>query len=237
MAATPDGLDSFELKLNFDADQIENALRVFGFDPDKGKPRKIWFGEVVDGLDGPDTLPLAARGIILRVRRKKKGGDVTVKLRGPDGCVDVTAWRDGAGSSPHAKVEGDWAAKRLVSASLGRDLDEAAAVREMDVTKPSLTSLLTAEQLSLITQLLVPLPRVPLLPPIMAKKWEAVDEVEAELWEVDHLRFLEISVLVKDDPAGAMERLRKRATGGGLSLTANQETKTTTVLRHLATRP
>src|SRR4051812_33400653 len=89
MAATPNGLDSFELKLNFDADQVENALRVFGFDPDKGKPRKIWFGEVVDGLDGPDTLPLAARGIILRVRRKKKGGDVTVKLRGPDGCVDV----------------------------------------------------------------------------------------------------------------------------------------------------
>jgi hypothetical protein len=51
------------------------------------------------------------------------------------------------------------------------------------------------------------------------------------------LRFLEISIFVTQDPAGARQRLQQRATDGGLDITAaGQETKTTTVLRHVATR-
>jgi hypothetical protein len=238
MSAATEVLDGVEIKLNFDATQIDDALRVFGLKKSDGKPRRIWFGEVRVGLDGPGSLPLSARGIILRVRGKKKSGDVTVKLRCPDGGIGVEMWRKGAGSSPEAKIEGDWAAKRLVSASLGSDLDEA-TVKKWDAAPPTLAPLLSTQQHSLITQMLVPLEHVELLGPIAATKWEAENDgdVEAELWEIDTLRFLEISLLVTQDPDGALQRLRKRATDGGLDISANQEAKTTTVLRHLATRP
>jgi hypothetical protein len=212
-------------------------MRVFGLSADAGKPRRIWFGEVLDGLEGPGVLPLLARGVILRVRGKKKTGDVTGKLRCPDGGIDTHAWREGAGKSQDAKIEGDWAGKRLVSASLGNDLDEV-AVEELKAAHPSVAQLLSPEQRNLATQMLVPLEHVELLGPIEAQKWEAENDgdVEAELWEVDALRFLEVSVLVTKDPVSAMEQLRQRAAEGGLDVAAYQETKTTTVLRHLATR-
>lgn len=46
----------------------------------------------------------------------------------------MRARRAGAGNRSDAKIEGDWAGKRLVSASLGHDLDED-AVREVDVVQ------------------------------------------------------------------------------------------------------
>jgi hypothetical protein len=143
-----------------------------------------------------------------------------------------------AGGSYDAKLEGDWAGKRLVSASLGRDFGQD-GVQEMDAAQPSIGRLLSAEQDSLAAQMLVPQDHMRLLGPIQAQKWEAEGDgdIEAELWEVDGLRFLEISLLVTQDPIGAMQRLQQRATDGGLDITAaGQETKSTTVLRHLATR-
>ena len=66
---------------------------MFGLDREKAKDRKIWFGEVVTGHDGRDALPLLERGVILRVRATKKtSGDITLKLRGPDGGIDAAAW-------------------------------------------------------------------------------------------------------------------------------------------------
>jgi len=232
------GLDGVEIKLNFDAAQIDDALRVFGFAAGEGKPRRIWFGEVLDGVGGPGALPLSTRGIVLRVRAKKNGGDVTVKLRCADGGIDVPAWREGAGRNQNAKIEGDWAGKRLVSASLGDDFNQA-AMRELEAAHPSIASLLSSEQHSLAEQLLIPLGRVTLLGPISAQKWEAGNggDVEAEMWEVDTLRFLEISALVTEDPSGVMEQLRQRAEQGGLKIAAGQDTKTTTVLQHLAAKP
>jgi hypothetical protein len=231
------GLDGVEIKLNFNDAHIDAALGVFGLSTDAGKARRIWFGEVLDGLEGRDALPLLNRGVILRVRGKNNGGDVTVKLRGPDGCIDIREWRESVGDSADAKIEGDWASKRLVSASLGSDLDRA-TVQQFNGEPPSIGELLSSELRSLTKQLLIPLKQVTLLGPIAARKWEAKNDgdVEAELWEVDTLRFLEVSLLVRHDPVAAMEQLKKRATDGGLDLSASQDTKTTTVLRHLATR-
>ena len=44
----PGGL-AVEIRVNVGAAQIEKAMQVFGIDPDEGKQRRIWFGEVVDG--------------------------------------------------------------------------------------------------------------------------------------------------------------------------------------------
>ena len=220
-----------EIKVNVGAAQIEQAMQVFGLAPDKGKKRRIWFGEVVDGRDGPGALPLLDRGVILRVRGKKSGGDSTLKLRGPDGCLDVEAWRTRAARfEGDAKIEGDWAGRRLVSASLDHDLDA------LTDPPPQLTDLLSKEQQELAGELLIPLDRVTLLGPIEARKWEPDGDIAAELWTVDELRFLEISVLATDDPDEAQRRLRQRAADGGLELDSEQETKTSIVLRHLARR-
>lgn len=231
------GLRGIEIKLTFPAERIEHACSVFGFEANSGAPRRIWFGEVLNGRDGPTALPLSERGVVLRVRDRKKGGDVTVKLRAPDGCVDVPAWNRGPGAHLDAKIEGDWAGRRLVSASLSRDLDED-AMAELESARPCVSSLLSEPQRDLAGQLLLPFDHVELLGPIQARKWDARqgDDVEGELWEIDTLRFLEVSIFVEEDPVGAMERLRRRARNGDLPIDRGQETKTATVLRHLATR-
>jgi hypothetical protein len=72
VAAQPGSLDGVEIKLNFDAVQIDDALRVFGLGADAGKPRRIWFGEILDGAEGAGALPLLGRGVIVRVRAKPR---------------------------------------------------------------------------------------------------------------------------------------------------------------------
>ena len=182
---------------------------------------------------------MSARGVILRVRAKKKGGDVTLKLRGPDGCVDVGGWQARtARFGDAAKIEGDWAGRRQVSASLGHDFD-AAAGAVLDGPAPAVADLLSGEQRLLAQELLIPLGPVTLLGPITAKKWDADGDgdVAAELWSVDTLRFLEVSVVTTDAPEKAQAALEQRAREGGLDLVPGQETKTSTVLTYLATRP
>ncbi len=228
-----------EIKLNF-ASELDKVKDAFGLGPDAAKPRQVWFAEVRDGLEGPSALPLLARGIILRFRAKKKSGDATLKLRGPDGGIDPAGWAEHTRDVPAKlkKIEGDWAGeRRQISASLDSDLDEA-AVAVLKGAGPSVADLLSDAQRRLAAELMVPLARLTLLPPIDAVKWDANgDGVEAELWDVGTLRFLEISVRVDDgDAPAAMDRLLRRAKDGNLSLDGLADTKTTTVLRYLAGR-
>ncbi|WP_203996476.1 hypothetical protein [Virgisporangium aurantiacum] len=232
-------MDGVEIKLSFDSTQIADATRVFKLEPDKGKSRRIWFGENRRGAGGPSALPLSARGIILRIREKKKS-DATLKLRGPDGCIDPAAWRERtAGFGKVARLEGDWAGRRrLISASVDSELSDAAR-DELTAPAPSLPLLLSDEQRRLARELMIPLTDLELLGPIDATKWDPEDDdgFAAELWDVDgDLRFLEISILVSDDPLGAQRRLEQAAIDGGLRLDPEQDTKTSTVLRHLASR-
>jgi hypothetical protein len=230
-----DQVDQYEIKLNVASSDVEKAMALFGIKPDKGKDRRIWFGEVLSGDDGRDALPLLGRGVILRVRAKKSGGDVTLKLRGPDGCLDVAAWRART-AGLDAKIEGDWAARRLVSGSLDAELS-AAGRAALDHPGPAVVDLMSVAQRRFAAELLLPLTAVTLLGPVAAQKWDADHDgdVAAELWEVDGLRLLEISVVTKDDPEKAQDLLRKRAADAGLALDEG-EPKTTMVLRRLAER-
>jgi hypothetical protein len=232
----PDGV---EIKLNFGSSQINVALDLFEFDPDEGKPRRIWFGENRRGLDGRAALPLSARGIIVRVR-EKKNSDITLKIRGPDGCLDLSLWAKRTRDLGElAKVEGDWSGeRRLLSASLDGALDEE-ALDELTGRDPSLERLLTDEQRALAEELLLPVHAVELLGPIEARKWDPDQDgdVAAELWDVAvDMHFLEVSLRVTDDPDGAMKDLEQRVMKAGLRIDPMQNTKTTTVLRHLAER-
>jgi hypothetical protein len=223
-----------EIKVNFGESEIDKAKKVFGLDPGKAEERAIWFGEILTGRDGRDALPLLERGVILRVRAKKKSGDVTLKLRGPDGCLDVPAWTARVEGLGDAKVEGDWADHRLVSASLTAKSDRAAR-DDFTAGVPPITSVMSVEQTKLARELMIPVDRVELRGPIAAHKWEHEHEggVDAEEWKVGDLHFLEISVLAKGDPEQAQRELRRWATDGGLELDEGTGTKTTLVLKYL----
>lgn len=225
-----------EIKVNVEGAQVEKAMQVFDLDPDDAKKRAIWFGEIVTGGDGRGALPLLGRGVILRVRAKKRdAGDVTLKLRGPDGCIDVPAWTERVRDLADAEIEGDWADRHLVSASLTADFGRAGR-DELETAAPSIVALMSDEQKKLAHELFVPLDDVVLLGPITARKWEHEHDgdVDAEEWTVGDLHFLEISVVAAAEPEKAQQELRQRALDGGLEFEEGQEPKTTRVLRHLA---
>lgn len=225
-----------EIKVNFTGSQIDQAKSVFGLNRES-KDRKIWFGEIVTGHDGRDALPLLERGVILRVRATKKtSGDVTLKLRGPDGGIDAGAWDERTRSlTGETKLEGDWADRRLMSASLTAKSDKAGR-EDLEAGLPPIKSLMSTEQTDLARELLIPLDDVKLLGPITAHKWEHEHDgdVDAEEWSVGNLHFLEISVVATADPEEAHQWLAQRALDGGLKFEEGQGPKTTLVLQHLA---
>jgi hypothetical protein len=224
-----------EIKVNFTGMQIERAKEVFGLEADDADEREIRFGEILTGADGRGALPLLERGVILRVRSKKESGEVTLKLRGPDGCVDVPAWtRAVAQVTDEKKIEGDWADHRLVSASLTAKSDKAGR-KDFEEGAPAIADLMSEDQKKLGDTLMIALGQVELLPPISARKWkhEHDGDVDAEEWTVGDLHFLEISVLAKADPAGAQRALHQRVVDGGLKLEEEQKPKTTQVLKFL----
>jgi hypothetical protein len=189
------------------------------------------------------VLPLLARGIILRIREVKNGpDDATLKLRGPEGCLDPELWhRRTEAFGDDARIEGDWAAdRRLVSASLdskvdGGRIDEVVADRPHRVRR-----LLSSAQEALAASLLLDLDELVLLDPIHAWKWTRAGglppDVAAELWELDDgLRFLELSmrVDVTANPVDAKRRLEDSVRDRNLTIDAKHDTKTSTVLERL----
>ena len=242
----PDGVESVELKVTLAETQVDNALDKLGLDPNSAiaEPREIYFCERVGPPSKPMPLPLLARGIILRIRKIQDGpDDATVKLRGPEGSVDPALWSDRARKfgDDDAKIEGDWAAdRRLVSASLDSKV-EGGRIDEVVGDRPQqLRRLLSKAQQELVADLLVELDGLEILDPIHARKWKGAgrldDDVAAELWELDDgLRFLELSMLVdaKANPVDAKRRFEDSLERRGLTIDANQATKTSKVLEHL----
>ncbi len=244
--ATPPGIEWVELKVTLGAEQVDAGLAGFALEPRSAEQRSIWFCERIDAYGGPAMLPLLARGAILRVRKiRGSSDDSTLKLRGPEGCVDPGLWRRRTQAfGDDARIEGDWVTDRhLVAASLdgrveGGLIDEVvAAGRPYQVQR-----LFSDDQLALAAEWLLGLDGLELLGPIRAQKWkkgagELGAGVVAELWEVDNgPRFLELSMRVKadQDPMGVQQRLEQAVRDCGLSIAPEQQTKTSTVLKHLA---
>ena len=97
-------------------------------------------------------------------------------------------------------------------------------------------------QAALAAEWLLGLEGLELLGPIQAWKWKKGAgklgaEVVAERWEIDNgPRFLELSMRVKadQDAIDAQRQLEQTVRDHGLDIAAGQQTKTTTVLKHLA---
>jgi hypothetical protein len=216
-------------------DLVEKALAPGGTVTE----RRIFFSEVRVPPEAP--LVLAARGLILRSRRGPGGGDVTLKLRGPDGCLDTDQWDRRTRDHSGAKLEGDWAGGvRLLSASLDHDLDPDHGGDLDPETAAAVTGSLSDEQAALAREWMIPLGTLDVLGPVASRKWSATLpgpglECDVEIWECDELRFLEVSTRVKADRAEATRRdLHDGLVGLGLPESAfTGATKTEAVLRRL----
>jgi hypothetical protein len=99
--------------------------------------------------------------------------------------------------------------------------------------------LLSEAQEALADELLLPLGELQLLGPVRAAKWTPgmgeLGDIAAELWEAgDQVRFLELSVLAKDDPLGHQQRLEETVRSHSLEVDREAETKTRAVLEFFA---
>jgi hypothetical protein len=244
--AAPPGIEWVELKVTLGAEQVDAGLAAFALQPGSAERRSIWFCDRIDAHGGPTMLPLLARGTILRVRKVRDGADdSTLKLRGPEGCVDPEVWRQRTQAfGDDARIEGDWVTDRhLVSASLDGQVEGDRIDQVVAAGRPHrVRQLLSDDQEALAAEWLLGFDGLELLGPIRARKWKkgagGLDaEVAAELWEVDEgPRFLELSmrVNVNQDPEGVQRRLEQTVRDRDLEIAPKQQTKTTTVLKHLA---
>jgi hypothetical protein len=241
----PPGVDAVEIKVTLGADQVDAGLAAFALDPAPVERRQIWFCERIDEYIRSDELPLLARGLIVRVRKRKDhSDDATLKLRGPEGCIDPALWhRRTSRLGEQARIEGDWTGDRhLVSASLDSDV-EGGRIDEVFAGRPHQAQrLFSKAQAALAEAWLLRFRGLQLLGPIEARKWEAgagrlEQDIAAELWEVDdRLRFLEFSIRVGVEQDQVAEQRRLEATLGDheLRVDPEQKTKTRLVLQRLA---
>jgi hypothetical protein len=241
-SALPPGVDGVEIKVTLGAEMVERGRQALRIGLAQAERRSIWFAERLARHADPVGLPLLSRGVIIRIRQREgEDDDATLKLRGPEGCIDPDLWHGRTRSfGKRAKLEGDWAGKRhLLSASLDSKV-ESGRIEEVVVEPPQqVKRLLSEEQQALAEEWLLPLEEVQLLGPVRAAKWRPgtgqLGDSAAELWEVgDRLRFLELSVLAKDDPLGHQQRLDELVRSHSLEVDPEAETKTRTVLEHFA---
>jgi hypothetical protein len=238
----PPGVDGVEIKVTLGAEMVERGRQALRIGLAQAERRSIWFAERLARHADPVGLPLLSRGVIIRIRQREgEDDDATLKLRGPEGCIDPDLWHGRTRSfGKRAKLEGDWAGKRhLLSASLDSKV-ESGRIEEVVVEQPQqVKRLLSEAQQALAEEWLLPLEEVQLLGPVRAAKWRPgtgeLGDSAAELWEVgDRLRFLELSVLAKDDPLGHQQRLDELVRSHSLEVDPEAETKTRTVLEHFA---
>ena len=241
-SALPPGVDGVEIKVTLGAAMVERGRQAFRIGLAQAERRSIWFAERPVREGDSAELPLLSRGVIIRIRQREgEDDDATLKLRGPEGCIDPELWRGRTKPfGKRAKLEGDWAGKHhLLSASLDGKIDEG-RIEEVVAEQPQqVRRLLSEAQQALVDEWLLPLDEVQLLGPVRADKWKPgtgeLGDIAAELWVVDdQLRFLELSLLAKDDPLGQQQRLEETVESHALEIDREAGTKTRAVLEHFA---
>lgn len=230
--------DPIEIKVNIGGD-IDAALAALGLGD--GEPREVWFLE--DRTEGVPALPLLNAGIIVRLRRRKKKADSTVKLRPCRRSQLVDTWEGQPPEDSDYRVEGDWSRKRhVLAASYGCDLDPDIVKSAVDTGR--LEAVFTAPQRAFLAacgSVGVALNALTVLEPIAASTWKgrtvgAVPQVDAERWRVGGMDFLELSIKVTtgaDDAAKAQRELEDAVLGRGLQFDQNELPKTERVLTYL----
>jgi hypothetical protein len=210
-----------EIKLLLSQPTIQTVVASLGFE--KEMAGRVYFFDT-DGLD------LLKHGVIVRVRQGSDN-DLTVKVRVPEGSkkVDTSLLRE------HFQCEIDRnAAGDNISYSVSRKY-KPSQVPEMgtDISKllsPAQTKLLQLAQVSIDWS------GVKRMGNIKSSKWETKDQppfrkLALELWESPVGNILELSAKVGSvEGQSKYAELQRLVNMKGLSLSASQGTKTSTVL-------
>jgi hypothetical protein len=239
-------LDDVEIKVTVAGQGVPAAIQALGL-PAGRPPWHIYFCEdVTVGLSA--GTPLLDSGVILRARDKPGGkDDTTVKLRPCRRSQLSDRWLAAEkGDDWDLKVEADWSGEhRALAASLTADRHEGvvAAVGRGD---REVADLFVDDQLGFLRDcapVRVNLATLTVLPPVTATRWGSVDsapgglDVRAERWTVGDLDFLELSTVAEvGEAAATQDLLHGFVRSVGISVAAEQEPKTSQVLRHLVQR-
>jgi len=228
--------DSVELKLTVPEDDHRSTIAALEMDPLDAQIRQVYF------FDTPD-LALDGHGMVVRARRvQKKGDDSVVKLR-PVVPNELPA---DLRQSPSFGVEVDAMPGGFVcSGSLKRVL-KPTAVKDTLGEKRPLRKLFSKEQRAFFAEHApagIELDELSVLGPIFVLKLRFSPKdyerrLVAELWLYpDDSRIMELST--KCAPSEAFEvaaAARAYLTGRGVSLAADQQTKTRKALEFFAQR-
>jgi hypothetical protein len=236
-------LDGVEVKLTLAGDRVDQAVQALQLAPDRPRWR-IHFGEDVTAAVGP-TTPLLDLGVVLRARRRPgEPDDTTIKLRPCRRSQLGGPWPTATkGDGWELKLEADWAGEqRVLAVSLTAD-QPGDVIADVAEDGAPVRSLFLDEQLDFLRECCdarIDLDALTLLPPVTATRWKEVRtapaglEVRAERWTVDHLDFLELSVVADPGDAPAAQRALHGFVGSlGLAVDPHQEPKTRQVLAHL----
>ncbi len=214
-----------EIKLLLSPPTIQTAIASLSFR--KETTTHVYFFDT-------DTLELLKQGVIVRVRQGA-ANDLTVKVRVPEGSDRF----DNSQLREHFPCEIDrTGAGENTSYSVPRKY-ETSQVPEMGT---DISSLLSPSQERLLREARVAIDwaRVTRIADITATKWESTGQspfrkLALELWEWPAGKILEISTKVSPD-AGPRKyaELQQLANMKGLSVSAEQGTKTKTVLETMA---
>jgi hypothetical protein len=243
-------VDSVELKFTFSGDQAREVRRSFTLSPASAQQLSIYFFDSLDEEGGTAEEPrlrLLDAGVILRLRHVLGGKDnSTLKLRPARADRLVGRWRSGTDHDDDYRVEYDWAARPVLTASLEARVT-ADDLREVVEGRRRLSTAFSDEQEGFLSECGPGLADVfddlDVAGPISALRWSdlaadsgaVVAGLRAEQWDYgDGLSFLELSARV-DEPERAADR-REQLFGllrvRGLTPDAGRP-KTETVLRSL----
>jgi hypothetical protein len=217
-----------EIKLLLSPPTIQNVIASLSFR--KETTTHVYFFDT-------DTLELLNQDVIVRVRQGANN-DLTVKVRVPEGSnrLDDSQLRE------HFPCEIDrTGAEENTSYSVARKY-KTSQVPEMGT---DVSRLLSPSQEKLLREARVAIDwaRVTRMSDITATKWETTSQppfrkLALELWEYPAGKILEISTKVSPGTGPAKyAELRRLANMKGLSSSAEQSTKTRTVLETLAHHP
>jgi CYTH domain len=215
-----------EVKLLLSPATIQTVIASLGFE--KETATRVYFFDT-------DALDLLRQGVIVRVRQGADN-DLTVKVRVPDSLqVDTSRLRehfpceiDRTGAEENTSYSVRRKYKTLHVPGMGKDI----------------SSLLNPSQERLLREARVAIDwaRVMQIAAIKSTKWETTAQppfrkLALELWEWSAGNILEISTKVSPDAAPTKyAELQRLANVKGLSLSAEQGTKTRAVLETLTVR-
>jgi len=226
--------DSVELKLTVSDSGFHSAVDSLDLDPLEAQMRQVIF------FDTPD-LTLYTHGVVVRSRRIQGGaGDSVVKLRPLPSRVRV-----GKGQRPKGLgVEVDAMPGGFICSGSIKGTTTAANVRDVTKGKAKIGSLFTNGQKDFYRQHApdgLKMRDLSVLGPITLLKLKFGSKtlgrpMVAELWMYpDGSRILELST--KSNPKDAFRvaaETKAYLAGHGIDLTAKQQTKTRSALRHFA---